>query len=636
MNMGTLENNQNTIGFKAEIKQLLNLLINSLYKDREIFLRELISNASDALTQMDFLLLTNREVKDQDAELGIWINVDNEKGIIKIRDTGIGMTKDELIENLGTIAQSGAREFIKAVEDKNQKLEDIIGQFGVGFYSVFMVADWVRVTSRSYLPTATSASWYSEGNDSFVVEVGDKDDRGTTLEIKLKEDAKEFLEKSRLREIIKKHSDFVRYPIYLGEESDPINSQIAIWRRSPKELKVSDYEEFYKHLTLEFEPPISYIHFVADAPLQIFALLYFPSKVERSIFSARKEDGLKLYVRNILIQEYSMDLLPRYYRFIQGVVDAEDLPLNVSREAFQSNLIISRIKKILTKQVTSKLKEMKSKEHEKYLKFWNEFGDFIREGIASEQEDRESLYPLLLFYTNKSADNQISLDDYIGRMKSGQKKIYYLLAEELNSGLRSPHLDYFQKSDYEVILFTHPLDAFMLLGLRSYEGFDLVNISKADIELSGVNEPTEDVSEYEPSENDKMSQLIENIKNQLGQRVSDVRISSRLSDSIARLVDVEDSPDQEIQKVYKLLNKELEVPEKVLEINPSHMIVKGLLETEDDSLQQAIIEQIYNDALLVEGLHPDPASMLANIQKLMNFAIKINEKEANDKHTDNE
>ena len=279
---------------------------------------------------------------------------------------------------------------------------------------------------------------------------------------------------------------------------------------------------------------------------------------------------------------------------------------------------------------------MKSKEHEKYLKFWNEFGDFIREGIASEQEDRESLYPLLLFYTNKSADNQISLDDYIGRMKSGQKKIYYLLAEELNSGLRSPHLDYFQKSDYEVILFTHPLDAFMLLGLRSYEGFDLVNISKADIELSGVNEPTEDVSEYEPSENDKMSQLIENIKNQLGQRVSDVRISSRLSDSIARLVDVEDSPDQEIQKVYKLLNKELEVPEKVLEINPSHMIVKGLLETEDDSLQQAIIEQIYNDALLVEGLHPDPASMLANIQKLMNFAIKINEKEANDKHTDNE
>ncbi len=613
------------IAFKAEIKQLLNILIHSLYTDREIFLRELISNASDALTQMDFLMLTDRDVLDPDAELAIRLSVDEDEKIITIRDTGVGMTKDELTTNLGTIAQSGARAFLEAAEegvDKKQ-LADVIGQFGVGFYSVFMVADWVRVTSRSYKPRAKAATWYATGEDTFTVDAAEKEARGTKIEIKLTEETEEFANESRLRDIIKRHSDYVRFPIFVGDDEEQTNRQTAIWRQSPREVEEGEYTEFYKHLTLDFEDPLTRIHFVADAPLRIFSLLYFPAKPERSMFSLRKDDGLKLYARKVLIQEYTTDLLPHYFRFVQGVVDSEDLPLNVSRESVQATALMARIKKILTGQVTKQLSTLAENEPEEYAKFWDAFSPFIKEGIASEESDRESLYPFVRFHTTLHPESWVSLDEYVERMKDSQEKIYYILGDDDRSVARSPHLDYFRKHGYEVITLTDPMDSFMLLGLREFGDFQLQNVAAPDLELPAVKETPEDEPAPEALPEKDFEKIIERFKWHLGERVTDVRATDRLSDSVARLVDPEGSLGQEMQRVYRLVDREYEVPKKVLELNPSHPIVMKLHGLPgDDDRNATIIEQIYESALLIEGLHPDPASMLPRIQALMEAALK--------------
>ncbi len=618
------ENGQQ-IAFKAEIKQLLNILIHSLYTERDIFLRELISNASDALTQMEFAMLTDRDVLDPDAELEIRIDVDEDEKIITISDTGIGMTQEELTTNLGTIAQSGARAFMEAAQEGAdvQKLADVIGQFGVGFYSVFMVADWVRVTSRSYKPDTEAATWYATGEDTFTVSSAEKEDRGTTIEIKLNEDAEEFANEGRLRQVVKKHSDYVRYPIYLGDEQEQINRQTAIWRQSSDEVEDEEYTEFYKHLTLEMEDPLTHIHFIADAPLRIFALLYLPAKPERSMFSLRTEDGLKLYARKVLIEEYNTDLLPPYYRFMQGVVDSEDLPLNVSRESVQATAMIARIKKILTNQVTKELERLAADEPETYATFWRNFGPFIKEGIASDQFGREKLYPLVRFHTTTHLQTWTSLDEYVERMKDDQEKIYYILGDDPSSVARSPHLDYFRKHGYEVITWTDPMDSFMLMGLREYADFELQNVADPDLELPvGDQEPEED-SAPEPLPDDEIASLVDRFKEQLGERVTDVRTTDRLTDSIARLVDPEGTLNQEMQRVYRLMDRDYEVPKKVLELNPRHPVLAKLNQMPtDDGLSAIVIEQIYDSALLIEGIHPDPASMLPRIQELMEKALK--------------
>ncbi len=613
------------IAFKAEIKQLLNILIHSLYTDREIFLRELISNASDALTQMDFLMLTDRDVLDPDAELAIRLSVDEDEKIITISDTGVGMTKDELTTNLGTIAQSGARAFLEAAEEgaDQQQIADVIGQFGVGFYSVFMVADWVRVTSRSYKPRAKAATWYATGEDTFTVDAAEKEARGTIIEIKLTEETEEFANESRLRDIIKRHSDYVRFPIFVGDDEEQTNRQTAIWRQSPREVEAGEYNEFYKHLTLDFEDPLARIHFVADAPLRIFSLLYIPTKPERSMFSLRKDDGLKLYARKVMIQEYTTDLLPHYFRFVQGVVDSEDLPLNVSRESVQATALMARIKKILTGQVTKQLSNLAENEPEEYAKFWDAFSPFIKEGIASEESDRASLYPFVRFHTTVHPENWVSLDEYVERMKDDQEKIYYILGDDDRSVARSPHLDYFRKHGYEVITLTDPMDSFMLLGLREFGDYQLQNVAAPDLELPAVEEAPEDEPAPEALPEKDFEKIIERFKWHLGERVTDVRATDRLSDSVARLVDPEGSLGQEMQRVYRLVDREYEVPKKVLELNPSHPIVMKLHELPgDDDRNATIIEQIYESALLIEGLHPDPASMLPRIQALMEAALK--------------
>src|SRR5215216_2793551 len=477
----TVKDEAQSFHFKAETKQLLNILIHSLYKDREVFLRELLSNASDALNRLRFEMVTNQDVLDPKTELRIHLKVDKDERMLTIQDTGIGMTKEEVIENLGTIAQSGARKFLEATKEKSTDLTQVIGQFGVGFYSVFMVAEWVRVTSRSYRPEAKPVTWYATGEENYEVRPADMSERGTKVEIKLKEDATEFAEEYRLKNIIHKHSEYIGFPIYLGEEKQPVNKQASIWRMSKQAVTAEQYKDFYKQLTLDFEDPLLHTHIVTDAPVQLYALLYVPGKNERGIFSLRKDDGLKLYSRNILINEYDKDLLPEHLRFIQGVVDSEDLPLNVSRETVQATGLMARLKKVITGQVMKELETLAKNDAEKYQTFWQEFGPYLKQGVATNPMDGESIYPLLRFKTNLHPETWSSLEEYMGRMKPDQKEIYFIVGEDSRSILRSPHLDYFQSQGTEVLLLTEPMDSFMLMGLRKYKDFELKNVAQAEI-----------------------------------------------------------------------------------------------------------------------------------------------------------
>jgi molecular chaperone HtpG len=620
-----LKDTSGPIAFQTEIKQLLNILVHSLYTKREIFVRELLSNASDALTQMRYIQQTDHEILDPSQELEIRIEVDQEKGLLRISDTGIGMTSEELKTNLGTIAQSGARAFLDAAQGDDSDLVDVIGRFGVGFYSVFMAADWVKVTSKSYKPGEDAASWFATGADTFEIGSSDKETRGTTIEVKLKEDTLEFADEYRLKEIIKKHSDYIPFPIYVSEDEEQTNRQNAIWRENPRSVEEEQYHEFYRQLTLELEQPLETIHFVADAPLMIYALMYLPAAPDRGMFTLREQDGLKLYARKILIEEYSKDLLPPYYRFIQGVVDAEDLPLNVSRESVQATAVINRINKILTNQVTQKLKEMANKEPDTYLDFWDKFGQFIKEGVASKDANGEDLFELLRFRTTTSPDQWSSLDDYLEHMKPGQEKIYYILGDDESSVSRSPHLDYFQTHCYEVLTLTDPVDSFMLLGLREYKEFSLKNVADSDLQLPDLldeDEEGEKKEQSEPLSEDDINKLISRFQEVLGDKVSEVRITDRLTNSVARLVDAKGSLGQEMQRVYRMMDKEYQIPKKILEINPGHPILGQICDLpEANDLVKTVFEQIFESTLLIEGIHPDPASMIPRIQKLMEAAL---------------
>ncbi len=613
------QENTQQFSFKAETKQLLNILIHSLYKDREVFLRELLSNASDALNRLRFEMVTNQNVVDPKAELSIQITADKDTRMLTIQDTGIGMTRDEIIENLGTIAQSGARKFMEATKDKKVDFSQVIGQFGVGFYSVFMVAEWVSVTSRSYRPEAEAVTWYATGEDNYQVSAAAMSERGTKVQIKLKEDAAEFADEFRIKNIIHKHSDYIGFPIYVGDSKEPVNKQTSLWRTSRQEVTEEQYKDFYRQTTLEFDEPLMHIHMVTDAPVQLYALLYIPGKAERGLLSLRKEDGLKLYSRNILIDEYNKDLLPEYLRFVQGVVDSEDLPLNVSRETIQSSTLMMRLKKVLTNQVIRELETLAKNDAEKYQTFWQEFGGYIKHGVATNAAEAEQLNSLLRFKTNLHPESWSSLEDYAGRIKEGQKHIYYIVGEDPKSVLRSPHLDYFASRGTEVLLLTDPMDSFMLMGLRKYKDYELQNVAQAEIDTS---EKPKEQAEAEKIPEADFGALVERFKQVLGERVTDVRASNRLSQSVARLVDPEGALNPELQRVYKYLGKEYEVPKKVLELNPTHKILKSLLKLDSGSdLQTAIIEQIYDSALLVEGLHPDPSSMAPRMQQIIEAAL---------------
>ncbi len=614
------------IPFKAETRQILDILIHSLYTEREIFLRELISNASDALTRIDFEMLTNRNVLDPDAELGIWITLDQGEKTITIADTGIGMSSEEMVENLGTIAHSGAGAFMAAAKqvetnkETGNKLSDIIGQFGVGFYSVFMVADSVRVISRSYNVEKGAAEWHCDGSDTFTIEPATKETRGTTIVVKLKEEAAEFVQEYRMRDIIKRHSDFIPFPIYLGENKEQINQRTALWRQTPRQVEKEDYDQFYRQLTLDVEP-LTYTHLAVDAPVQMYAILFVPSDSERGIFSLRKDNGLKLYARKVLIQEYCKDLLPEYLQFMQGVVDSEDLPLNVSRESVQSNRVMAQLKKLVSSKAVDMLKKLAEQETEKYAQFWVAFGRAIKQGIAVEPEEDKDLQALLRFRTTSKPNDWSSLDDYITRMPEEQTSIYYVMGDDERSVLYSPHLDIIRKRGYEALLMTDPLDAFMLARIKEYKQKPLANVAQSDLKLP---EKSSDQEEQQESSLPvaEWGKLIDLFKGQLGEKVTDVRMTDRLQDSPARLIDPEGGLNQEMQRVYRLLKEDFVAPKKILELNPRHPImIKLSALPQEDERSKLVVEQVYENALLIEGLHPEPASMIGRIHQLIEKAL---------------
>ena len=604
--------------FKAEIQQLLSILVHSLYTDRDIFLRELISNASDALSRLQFEMLTNRDVLDPDAELKITIACDKDNRTLTIRDTGIGMTRDEIVENLGTIAHSGAAEFLKKLQAE-KKPTDVIGQFGVGFYSVYMVADEVTVTSRSYRAELPAVQWRSTGDNTYTLTEAEKADRGTEIVVKFKEDAAEYAEDWKIEQIVKKHSDFIAFPIYVKDRV--VNQQTALWRQSPREVTGEQYDNFYKQLTLDFEAPLLPIHFVADVPVDVHAVLFIPAKRERGIFSLRKDDGLKLYSRKVLIQEYFKDLLPQHFRFVQGVVDSEDLPLNVSREAIQTNRAMAKLKSTLTHKLTGELEELGQKDPAKYAQFWKEFGPFIKEGVATDAANQTDLAKLLRFKTSRGGDEWVSLQQYVDRKKAEQDAIYYILGDDVQSAARSPHLDYFRQHDLEVLYLVEPIDSFVVMTLKDFGGKKLQNVDDAALDLPKSEQPIES-----KVADDAYAQLVVRIKNVLGDKITEVRESKVLTSNACRLVSPDSATDRDMQRVKRLLGQDYEIPKKIMEINRGHLLIADLAALAqsggNDSLLDACIQQLYESALLVEGLLPNPADMAPRIQLLMEAAVK--------------
>lgn len=610
------------IAFKAETQQLLDILINSIYSDKDVFLRELISNASDAITKLNFTMLTEHDILDSDAKPEIRVKTDKENKTLTVSDNGIGMNAEELKEYLGTIAHSGAKALLdSAAEGSNTNINDLIGQFGVGFYAAFMVAESIDVTSRSYRKDDSAAVWHSDGAGTFTVSPAVKENRGTDIVIKLKDDAEEYADDYRIREIIRKHSNYIPYPIYINNETEQVNAANVIWRSSAADLKDEDYKTFYQNYTLDFNEPLKRLHLSIDAPVQMYALLYIPATAEHNMFSLRKEDGLQLYARKVLIQDYCTDLLPRYYRFIQGVIDSEDIPLNVSRETMQANRVIKTLKKILTRKVTEMLKKWGTENADEYTKFWQNFGDFICEGIITEPEAKDSLTPLLRYRTMNHGMEWHSLSDYFQEMKPDQKKIYYVIGDNLETLRNSPHTEKLRQEGIDVLLLDKVYDPFVMTALQKYQDCEIVNAA-SDAEIKDEAKDTEgDKAESKepekPAESAENKSLTDLFKTALGDLVSSVRTTDRLVSSPARLVESEGALPQEMQRIYKAMQQEYTAPKKVLELNPEHELIKKAAECTDEELRGQIIAQIYDDALIMDGEAPDQVAMLERLQSLM-------------------
>ncbi|MBA3946233.1 MAG: molecular chaperone HtpG [Herpetosiphonaceae bacterium] len=606
-----------TVPFKAEVKQLLNILSAALYTDREIFLRELISNSSDALRRVQFALLTDNTLSEPEAELEIRLSSDDSAHTITLSDSGIGMTQDEMVTTLGTIAQSGARAALEQLEKAQRS--DIIGQFGVGFYSVFAVADKVTVVSRSAQPDAQAAQWESTGDDAFTVASAEREHRGTTVTLHLKDDAHEFAQTWRLKQIIKKHSDFVAFPIMVGDEQ--ANQKMALWRRAPRDVTDEQYNDFYRQLTFDFQPPLKRLHISTDVPLDLHAVLFIPATRERGLMERRTEGKIKLYSRNILIQEDAPDLLPKHFRFIEGVVDSEDVPLNVSRETIQRGPQ-QKIAKLLNGRLVRELNDMAEEEPDSYATFFREFGPFLKEGIALDPQTKDDLVKLLRFNSTADETAVVSLAQYKERLIEGQNEIYYVLGNDLPSARRSPHLDPFYERKIEVLLFHDVMDSFMLNNLHDFDGLKLRNADDPDITLPG-SDTTEDAT---PLAADEFERLAVRFKDVLGERITEVRQSKVLKGSPARLVSPADAPNRNMERVQRLMDRDYSVPAKIIELNASHPLLHSLASMlvahPDDALLPVIIEQIYANALVLEGLHPNPADMVPHIQQLMEAAVK--------------
>lgn len=612
--------------FRAEIQQLLHILVHSLYTDREIFLRELISNASDALSRVQFEMLTNPEVLDAEAELAVRITFDKDAQTLTVSDTGIGMTQAEMVENLGTIAHSGAAAFLKQLQANQRPATELIGQFGVGFYSAFMVADRIQVRSRSYRAEAEAAAWVSDGASSYEVGPADKTTRGTEVILHLKEDAADLLAGWRLEQIVKRHSDFVAFPIYV--EDRLANQRTPIWRQSPRAVERDEYDEFYRQLTLDTEKPRLHVHYVADAPVEIHSILFVPRQREQGVLRMRQDYGIKLYSRHVLIQEYNKDLLPAYFRFVEGVLDSEDIPLNVSRETVQNNRVMTQIQRALTGRLVKELNTLATEQPDEYAAFWREFGVYLKEGVATDLAGKDALLPLLRFHSSQAsgADDWTTLEAYVARMAPGQDKIYYSLGDDLQSIPYSPHLDPFKQRGWEVLYLVEPVDSFMIMNLREFDGKSLQNVSSAALEPLPPADDAASTDAAETIPEADFNRLVSRFVEVLGDRVSEVRASTHLTDSPCRLVSPGNLPDQELQRVYRLLDQTFEMPKKTLEINRGHALMHDLAylvaHDQQSDLVTLEIESLYESALLQEGIHPNPAGLVPRIQALLGRAAQ--------------
>lgn len=613
-----------TYRFKAEVKQLLDILTHSLYTNREIFLRELISNASDALEKLHFETLRGTEIVNKQLPLEISITMDKDKNILTITDTGIGMTDKELIKNIGTIAKSGTAEYLKKVAGSGEDSTSIIGKFGVGFYSVFMVANEVVITTRSYEKESEAVQWKSDGVGSFEINtVKGKVSRGTRIEIFLKEDAKEFSEKWGVESVIKKHSNFIPFPIKLDKEQ--INKVRAIWREPKFQIKQEEYDEFYKFLTYDSEVPFDTLHIAIDAPVQYNSLLFIPTHAPEWMGNEQLERGLDLYVKRVLIQHEYKDVLPEYLRFIRGVVDSEDIPLNISRETLQGNLVVSKIKNNLVTQILSHLSKMSKEDEKKYFEFWKKFSRQFKLGYADFQ-NKEKFSDLLRFNSSikEKEDELISLDDYATRIKPDQKEIYYLFAQNRDAMLKNPHLEIFKKKELEVIYTYDPIDEFVMESLNKYKDYDLISVDKAD--LSKL-EKFSDLEEKEKpavlsDEDEKVfDKLIRRMKDVLGDKVTDVVESKRLTSSPSCLVSPDGTMTSGMQKIMQLVNKDMTIPKRIMEINRDHPLIRNLLkiykmDVNDPHLAR-VTEQLYESSLLLDGYLTDTHTMVSRIEDLL-------------------
>ena len=616
---------QEKMEFQAEVKQLLNLMIHSLYSNKEIFLRELISNSSDAIDKARYESLTRIESLGEDKTFRIRVSADKEAKILRISDNGVGMTRQEIIANIGTIASSGTKKFVEQLSGDQKKDMSLIGQFGVGFYSVFMVADKVVLTTKRLGSDEPAMRWESTGDGSYTLEEADKADRGTELEIHIKDDEKEFLEDYRIRSIIRKYSEYITHPITLVTAPDAenkeakeevLNDKPPIWKRSKSDITKEQYEEFYKHLSFDEEAPLAWTHNQVEGALEYTTLLYIPGKAPFDLYNPEKSNGLNLYVKRIFIMNDCKELLPAYLRFARGIVDSEDLPLNVSREILQKNAVIQKINKAATKKVLQLLETMAKEEKDKYQKFWKEFGNVVKEGFHMNWENLDELKRLIRFESNKSAAGEyVGLEEYVIRMKADQKDIYYISGESRAAVEHSPHLEVFKSKDIEVLYLIDPIDEWVVQSLADFDGKKLLNVSKGDLDLGELSK--EEKKSQKQAEG-KYKKFMKDFEEKAGDLLKEVRVTTRLKESPCCLVADETDMGANMERILKMANQKVTASKRILEINPDHAIMQSLQKMYDADPANPKLKDWYvlmvDQALLAEGSEiKDPAGYVSKV-----------------------
>jgi molecular chaperone HtpG len=621
--------NRETMGFQTEVKQLLHLMIHSLYSNREIFLRELISNASDACDKLRFEALHNNALFENESDLNIRISYDKDAHTLMISDNGIGMSRDEVVNNLGTIAKSGTREFFSKLSGDQQKDAGLIGQFGVGFYSAFIVADKVAVLTRRAGENADQGvRWESDGGGEFTIEVVEKAARGTEITLHLRAEQEDLLNGYKLRSIIHKYSDHIVQPILMKKEEwkdgaqvlttedETVNQASALWARSKNEISDDEYKVFYKHVGHDYEDPLAWTHARVEGRQEYTQLLYIPSRAPFDLWDYKARHGIKLYVRRVFIMDDAEQLLPPYLRFVRGIVDSSDLPLNVSREILQESKDIEAIRSGCTKKILGLLEEMAANDQEKYAKFWAEFGNALKEGTAQDHANKEKIAGLLRFAsTHGDSDTQnVSLADYIARMKDGQEKIYYITADTCNAAKNSPHLEVFRKKGIEVLLLSDRIDEWVVESVTEFDGRQLVSVAKGGLDLGKLEDEAE--KQQQEKQADEYKELIEKIQTSLNERVKEVRVTHRLTDSPACLVVDEHDMNANMMRMLKAAGQKVPTTKPILEINPSHPVVTRLASEQQHFDDWVAV--LFDQALLAEGGQlDDPAGFVKRVNQLM-------------------